>query len=255
VVQALLFGLAASSALVIGGVVGAFWDLPPLLLRVLLAFGSGAMISALAFELFEEAFHLGGATRAGLGLLAGAATFVVLEMVTEGRLPRLHRGRPEQNRAAKRSVAGIPVLVAVILDGIPENTALGVTLIENSNAALLVAIFIGNLPESVAGAADMRGAKKSRGFILGIWTVAALVLVLAVVVGNVALENASPGTLSFLLSFAGGAVLAVVATTLLPNAFRPAPDDGPAGGFHPGHPANVLAVAAGFFLSFMLAEA
>lgn len=253
-VQAILFGLAASSALVIGGVVGAFWDLPPLLLRVLLAFGSGAMISALAFELFEEAFHLGGATRAGLGLLAGATTFVVLEMVTEGRLPRLHRGPPDPKRAVKATTAGISLLVAVILDGIPENTALGVTLIENSNAALLVAIFIGNLPESVAGAAGMREARKSRGFIVGIWAVASLVLVLAVVVGRVALEEASPSTLSFLLSFAGGAVLAVVATTTLPEAFRPVPGRS-AGGFHPGHPANVLAVAVGFFISFMLAQA
>jgi ZIP family zinc transporter len=76
---AVLFGLAASSALVIGAVAGSLWRPPRRVTGVLLAFASGALISALAFELFEEAFHLGGALRSGLGLLAGAATFVLVD--------------------------------------------------------------------------------------------------------------------------------------------------------------------------------
>src|SRR5919112_4155968 len=70
---ALLYGLAASSALVLGSAIGTRFRPPERVTGVLLAFASGALISALAFELFDEAFHLGGATRAGLGLLAGAA--------------------------------------------------------------------------------------------------------------------------------------------------------------------------------------
>ncbi len=70
---AALFGLGASSALVIGAVAGARWSPPKRVTGVLLAFASGALISALAFELFEEAFALAGAVHAGLGLLAGAA--------------------------------------------------------------------------------------------------------------------------------------------------------------------------------------
>jgi zinc transporter, ZIP family len=79
VLTAILFGLAASSALVIGAVIGSYWDPPREVTGVLLAFASGALISALAFELFEEAYALGGATRSGLALLAGAAAFVAAD--------------------------------------------------------------------------------------------------------------------------------------------------------------------------------
>lgn len=93
VLTAVLFGLAASSALVIGALVGGRWSPPKQVTGVLLAFASGALISALAFE-FEESFVMGGPARAGLGLLAGAATFVAVDTV----LDRYISGRsgPEQ---------------------------------------------------------------------------------------------------------------------------------------------------------------
>lgn len=92
---AVLFGLAASSALVIGAAVGVRWSPPKQLTGVLLTFASGALISALAFELFEEAFHLGGAIRSGLGLLAGAGTFVAVETAFD----RYMTGRPARRSA------------------------------------------------------------------------------------------------------------------------------------------------------------
>lgn len=125
----MLFGLAASSALVIGALVGARWSPPKQVTGVLLAFASGALISALAFELFEEAFTMGGPVRAGLGLLAGAATFVAVDTA----LDRYVSGRagPEQREVVAsgvRSGMGLALLAAVTLDGVPENLALGVSL-------------------------------------------------------------------------------------------------------------------------------
>ena len=76
--QALVFGLIGSSALVLGGAIGAYWRTPHQISGVLLAFASGTLISALAFELFPEAVHLGGLWPAGLGLIAGGLTFVVI---------------------------------------------------------------------------------------------------------------------------------------------------------------------------------
>jgi zinc transporter, ZIP family len=80
--QALVFGLIGSSALVIGGAIGAYWRAPHQISGVLLAFASGTLISALAFELFPEAVHLGGLWPAGLGLIAGGLTFDVINTAT-----------------------------------------------------------------------------------------------------------------------------------------------------------------------------
>ena len=94
--QAIRFGVLSSSALVIGGAIGAYWRARERLTGVLLAFASGLMISALSFDLFAEAYELGGSSRAGIGLIVGAATFVVVNthLGPPAARSRLHRGRP-----------------------------------------------------------------------------------------------------------------------------------------------------------------
>jgi ZIP family zinc transporter len=240
--EALLYGLAASSALVIGSLVGSRWAPPKQLTGVLLAFASGALISALAFELFEEAFHLGGAARAGIGLLAGAAAFVT----TDTLLDRYVAGKPgpdEREVAASGARGGVgwALLAAVTLDGVPENLALGVSLVEGASLTLLVAIFFSNLPESLVGAVAMREEERSAAAVVGIWVVCAIFLTLAVVLGRAVGGGLDPNTLALALGFAGGAVLASLADTLMPEAFE-----------H-GRPLNAFATAAGFFLSYVLA--
>ena len=84
--EVVLFAVIASSALVMGGALGARWDAPTRFTGILLAFASGSLISALCFELFPEAFEIGGAWRAGLGLLAGGATFVVANAWLDSRV-------------------------------------------------------------------------------------------------------------------------------------------------------------------------
>lgn len=101
---ALLFGLAASSALVMGVVAGAFWRPPRWLVATALAFASGALITALAFELFEEAFRVGGAWVTGIGLLAGAAAFVAADELLD----------------RYGGSSGFALLAGVTLDGVPE---------------------------------------------------------------------------------------------------------------------------------------
>src|SRR3712207_5948196 len=149
---------------------------------VLLAFASGALISALAFELFEEAFHLGGAVRSGLGLLAGAATFVAVDSWLDRRVG----GDPgmderETASAGARSGVGWALLAAVTLDGVPENLALGVSLVEGASLTLLVAIFFSNLPESLVGAQAMRTEGRSARIVITTWALCALLLALSVV--------------------------------------------------------------------------
>ena len=246
---AILFGLAASSALVIGAIVGTRWDPPKEVTGVLLAFASGALISALAFELFEEAFHLGGATRSGIALLAGAAVFVA----TDTWLDRRVTGKegPDEREVAEEgakdaaagahSAVGWALLAAVTLDGVPENLALGVSLKEDASLALLVAIFFSNLPESLVGTVAMLRGNLAKKTAITMWFLCALLLAVAVVAGRALAGPMSDETLSLALGFAGGAVLASLADTLMPEAFEQ------------GRPFNAFATAAGFFLSFILA--
>jgi ZIP family zinc transporter len=242
VATAILFGVAASSALVIGAAIGSTWSPPKRVTGVLLAFASGALISALAFELFEEAFHLGGATRAGLGLLAGAATFVVIDTALDKRVAG-HEGPDQREVAADaaRGGVGLALLAAVTLDGVPENLALGVSLVEGTSWSLLVAIFFSNLPESLVGAVAMReGGRRPRAVVLT-WVACAVLLAAAVVGGRALAGPLSDEVLAVALGYAGGAVLASLADTLMPEAFE-----------H-GRPLNAFATAAGFFVSFILA--
>jgi len=137
--------------------------------------------------------------------------------------------------------AGLALLGAVTLDGVPENVALGVSLGEGSGGlALLGAIFVSNFPEALVGSASMRAQGRSHAFIVGVWGVCAILLTLAVVIGAGPLSAADPSTLSLPLAFAAGAVLASLADTLMPEAYE-----------H-GGPAVALSTAAGFVLSFVL---
>ena len=232
--NALLFGLAASSALVIGAVAGAYWSPPRPLLAAALAFASGALMSALAFDLFEESFRASGAWLSGIGLLGGAVSFVVADVLLERYIV-----------GGGSSVSAFALLAGVTLDGIPENIALGVALVEATGSgalALLVAIFASNLPEALGGAVGMRQQGRSKVFAIGVWTATAVLLAAAVVIGNSALKGVSEEPLAVMLSFAGGAVLASLADTLMPDAYRE------------GGPLVAFATAAGFLLSFLVSQ-
>src|SRR5215212_4095446 len=191
---------------------------PKPLLASALAFASGALITALAFDLFQESFER-GAWLSAIGLLLGAATFVAADEL----LDRYIEG-------ASGGVSAFGLLAGVTLDGIPENMALGVSLLETSGAGaltLLVAIFFSNLPEALGGAVGMRQQGRSRRFAIGVWSATAVVLAAAVVLGNFALSGMEEGPL---------------ADTLMPDAYRE------------GGAWVALATTAGFLLSFLISE-
>src|SRR3712207_4122788 len=184
-VKAILYGPAAASALLIGSAMGTRFSPPRMITGVLLAFASGALISALAFELFEEAFHLGGAWRSGVGLLAGAAAFVTADSLLDKHVagdPGAHQREVAADGA--RGGVGWALLAAVTLDGVPENLALGVSLVEGASLTLLVAIFFSNLPESLVGAVAMRNEQRSTRAVMTIWLLCAALLTVAVIVGR-----------------------------------------------------------------------
>lgn len=240
----------------LGALVGGWVEIPKRVLAAMLAFAAGALITALSFELFEDSYEKGGIWRAAIGLVVGALVFTVLsawlDRVAEGRREKDHGSEKldvdaaaEETAPSSSSVsgaAGLALLAAVTLDGVPENVALGVSLGEGTGGlALLVAIFVSNFPESLVGSASMRAQGRSRGYILGMWVACATLLTVAVVVGAGPLAVTPPETISLPLAFAAGAVLASLADTLMPEAYEK------------GGPTVALSTAAGFVLSFVLA--
>src|SRR3712207_6295859 len=193
--EAVVFGIIASSGLLVGSVVGIRARLPERVLALLLAFASGALISALAFELFEDAHEKSGAWIASVAFVAGAAVFIAISSWLDRR-----GGDVRADRAAKfekevaasdaRERAGVSasdgagwaLLAAVTLDGVPENTALGVSIgDEGGSLALLLAIFASNFPEALVGSAAMgKGGRTGRSILLT-WFGAAILLAAAVV--------------------------------------------------------------------------
>nr|WP_264794729.1 ZIP family metal transporter [Arthrobacter mangrovi] len=261
--MSLLFGIVTSSALVIGGLIGVWFELPKRVLAIILSFAAGALVTALTFELFEDAYERGGIWRAAGGLFVGAVVFTTLSALLDRWAQAGSKSIPadeyrgsaklDTDAAAKghaptaestRGAAGLALLAAATLDGVPENLALGVALGEGSGGlALLAAIFVSNLPEALVGAASMRSQGMSRPSVIWLWVACSVLLVAAVVVGAGPLSTSDPETISLPLAFAAGAVIAALADTLMPEAFE-----------H-GGPAVALSTAAGFVLSYVLSLA
>jgi zinc transporter, ZIP family len=226
----------ASAALPLGAWIGVRRPPSRAATAAMLAFASGALITAVAFELFEDAFEHGGAWRAGVAFLAGATAFIVADTWLD---------RYTERRRDTGAKLGFALLAGVTLDGLPENFAMGVGLIETGSTALLVAIFVSNLPEAIVGSEKMREAGIGQGRIMLIWGATAVALALAVVVGYVAFEDLDDEALAWPLGFAAGAVLASLADTLMPEAFEEARHD----------PRIAYFTSLGFLLSFLVSAA
>jgi zinc transporter, ZIP family len=226
VTQVLLYALVTGGALVIGAALGCFRTPPKRLTAGLLAFAAGALIVAVAFELFEPAHGQAGLARASAALLAGAATFIAVDLLIE--------------RRAGAQAVGVTLVAAVTIDGVPENLALGVGLAESGSYALLASIVASNFPEAFGGAAHMRQGGASTARVLSVWGITAALLAVALVAGRLAADVASEQSLGMLSAFAAGAVLASLADTLMPQAYAE------------GGPLVAFATSGGFLVAYAL---
>ena len=224
--QLALYAAATGGSLLVGAALGSFRTPPRTLTAGMLAFASGALIVAVAFELFEPAHHKAGLTRASIALVLGATTFIAVDLVL--------------TRKAGSGAVGLALVAAATLDGVSENFALGVTVVEGGSLALLASIVTSNLPESFGGAAEMRQSGMSRVRVLTVWAVTAALLVVALVAGRFAADVASEQSLGMLSAFAAGAVLASVADSMMPEAYAE------------GGPLVAFATSAGFLVAYAL---
>ena len=217
--SAFLWGLVAASSLVIGGLLGSWWTPGKRTLGAIMAFGAGVLISAVAYELVFEALQLAKLSGVPtMGLFAGAFTFFFSDWLIE----RMGGSQSTASEATHQSNLVIPLVLAIILDGLPESVVIGLGILKGGtvSVAMLVAVFISNLPEAVAATTGMRSGGWSRAKILSLWLVIAVVCAGASAAGYGLLGNVSPLSLSFVQTFAGGAILMMLANTMIPEAYE-----------------------------------
>jgi ZIP family zinc transporter len=209
VLKAIAFGGLAAGSLVLGALVAFARDWSKRQIGIVLAFGAGALMSAVSIELAEEGLRVGGLGWTAAGLAAGALTYYGLDGVIERRFP---------------GGAGAPLALGAFLDGIPEQLVLGIGIASGQGVGLglLVAIFISNLPEATGSASDMLADGTSRGVILRLWVGVAVVCASATVLGWAIASSAGGEARAAIDGFAAGALLVMLIDSMIPDARRDA---------------------------------
>jgi len=216
-----LWGAAAASSLLIGALIAMQVRISVRMIGAIMGFGAGVLISAVAFDLVEDSYDLAGGGRAvGFGLLAGCATFAVGNFLI-ARMGGSQRKDPTgPGEAAQAGALGI--VLGSVLDGIPESMVIGLTLVggQSPGISYLAAVFISNLPEGISSTQGLLTSGWSRVRLVELWLLIVFVSALASLAGYGFLDTASPDVVAFVQSFAGGAILTMLADTMMPEAYE-----------------------------------
>ncbi|MFF6999853.1 ZIP family metal transporter [Streptomyces sp. NPDC008313] len=250
VVQAGLWGLLAGSALLLGAAVGYGVRVPQKVIATVMAFGAGVLLSAVSFELLDEAYDEGGLAPAAVGTLLGAGAYTLGNVLLARRGAR-HRKRSgakpsrTQPSEAEQGGSGTALALGALLDGVPESAVIGVSLLEGGAVSLVTvaAVFISNVPEGLSSSAGMRRAGRSRAYVFGVWSAIAAASTVSAVLGYTVVGAFPASVIAAVTAVAAGAILAMVADTMIPEAFEDA------------HLAIGLVTVCGFLVSFALSHA
>jgi ZIP family zinc transporter len=212
------WGTLAASSLVIGAVVALRFRISQPVIGLIMGFGAGVLISAVAFDLVEEAAGKASGHGAVIaGIFAGCGVFFGGDWLID------HSGGGDRkDPKGQESGSALAIVLGTVLDGIPESMVIGLTIFQGGavGAAYLTAVFISNLPEAISSTAGLTtgGWKKAR--ILRLWIAITLISGLASLGGYGLFQHSSPDTVAFVLAFAAGAILTMLADTMMPEAYE-----------------------------------
>ncbi|KDP92014.1 MULTISPECIES: ZIP family metal transporter [Clavibacter] len=213
-----LAGLLSGLSLVVGSLVAWFVKVPREVVALVMAFGAGVLISALSFDLVDEAAGSGGVVPTLGGFVAGAVVYVVLDQILEhGGFRRKHHGR-----SGGGGGTGVGIALGALLDGVPETAVQGLSLTGGGalSIGVLVAVVISNFPEGMSSTAGLKQSGRSARYVFGLWTSIAVVCALSALGGYALLGGLPESGQSVVMAFAAGAILAMICDTMIPEAFR-----------------------------------
>lgn len=244
--EAGLWGLVGGAALVIGAAIAYLVAVPARAVAAVMAAGSGVLISAVSFDLMDEAYRQGGLDSTAVGFLAGAALYTAanVAITRRGAFHRKRSGSNAEESQSGKASTGLAIAVGALLDGIPESVVIGTSLLDGTGVSLVTvaAVFLSNIPEGLSSAAGMLRAGRTPAYVFGVWGGIALASGISAVVGNVGLAGASPEILAAVTAIAAGAILAMLADTMIPEAFEEA------------HEYAGLITVVGFLAAFTLSK-
>lgn len=243
--QAAFWGLVSGSALLLGAAIGYWLKVPAKIIAFVMAFGSGVLISALAFDLMNEAYQRGGFKSSATGFVGGAVVYSLANYLLSKRGAK-HRKRSgsQQPSEDKNSGSGLAIALGALMDGIPESIAIGVSMIEGGkvSTAAVIAIFLSNIPEALSSSAGMKKSGRSKKYVFGIWVSIAVISSIAALIGYSVFQHFSKEIVSATIAVAAGAILAMLSDTMMPEAFEE------------GHDYIGVITVLGFLAAFILTK-
>ncbi|PKI91062.1 hypothetical protein CW368_07245 [Actinomycetales bacterium SN12] len=211
--QAVLWGAVAASPLLVGALLALVRRWPDRLLGIILGFGAGALMASIAFELWEQGAELAGNLPLIIGVAAGALCYYVAARILDARQAK-----------TKTDAGGGSLAIGALLDGIPEQLVLGIGLAsgEGVGVALVVAILVSNLPESIGSASDLLAGGMRRSRVVLLWAGVTVICALATVGGFALASLVGDGFRAGANGFAAGALLVMLVDSMVPEAQKKA---------------------------------
>jgi ZIP family zinc transporter len=216
-IEAFLWGAVGASALLVGALIAYTTTPSRSVIAITMALGTGLLIGSVSFELIDDAVGKADVASVGVFTLIGALVF------TAGNWWIQRRGGAGRKDSSGAQAEGSPLAIVLgsVLDGIPESFVLGLTVLEGGvSVALLSGVLLSNFPEGLSSSAGLRVAGWARRRVITMWLVVVAVSAVSAAAGYVLLDPESRRTGALIEAFAAGALLAMVADILLPEAFE-----------------------------------